>query len=75
MDKPRSAWKLLHIKVGISPFLLINLYLIFALPQSCHFRNIGVESNDGSHSDSLDALGPGGRILNKMCTHSLTAKQ
>ena len=28
MDKARSAWKLLHIKVGLSPFLLMDLYLI-----------------------------------------------
>ena len=28
MDQIRSAWKLLHIKIGLSPFLLMNLYLI-----------------------------------------------
>ena len=31
----------------------------------CHFRNIEVESNDGSHLESLDALGPGRRIFKK----------
>ena len=28
MDKARSAWKLLHIKVGPFLFLLMNFYLI-----------------------------------------------
>ena len=28
MHKARSAWKLLHIKVGPFPFLLMNFYLI-----------------------------------------------
>ena len=28
MHKARSAWKLLHIKVGPFPFLLVNFYLI-----------------------------------------------
>ena len=28
MDKARSAWTLLHIKVAPFPFLLMNLYLI-----------------------------------------------
>ena len=28
MDQARSAWKLLHIKVGPFPFLLMNYYLI-----------------------------------------------
>ena len=55
----RSAWKLLHIKVGLSPFLLMDLYR-FLHYYSCtattlyyHFRNIEVESNDGSHLESL----------------------
>ena len=67
------AWKLLHIdlKVGLSPFLLMDLYLILRY-YSCtaatlyyHFRNIEVESNGGSHLESLDALGPGRRIFKK----------
>ena len=28
MDKTRSSWKLLYVKVGLSPFLLMNLYHI-----------------------------------------------
>ena len=66
-----SAWKLLHIKVDLSPFLLIDLYLILhyysctATTLYCHFRNIEVESNDGSHLESLDALGPGRPIFKK----------
>ena len=69
------------IQVGRSPFLLMLLYLILlyysctAITLSCHFRNIEVESSNDTHFESLDALGPGKRILNKMCTHSLTAKR
>ena len=71
MDLARSAWTLLHIKVSLSPFLLMNLYLILhcysctATTLYCHFRNIEVESNDGSHLESLDALGPVRRISKK----------
>ena len=45
-DKAFSAWKLLYIKVGLSPFLLMNFYLILHAPTAvvqqptCHFRNI-----------------------------------
>ena len=80
MDKAPPVWKLLDIKEGRSPFSLMNLYLILhyysctATTLSCHFRNIEVESSNGSHLESLDALGPGRQILNRMCTHSLTAK-
>ena len=50
MDKACSACKLLHIKVGIFPFLLMNLYLLQQLYiLCCFFRNIEVESDDGSH--------------------------
>ena len=69
MDLPGSAWKLLHIKVGLSPFLLMDLYLILhyysctATTLYCHFLNIKVESNDGSHLEYLDALGPGRQIF------------
>ena len=79
MDYAPPAWKLLDIKVGRSPFLLMNLYFILhyyrctATTLSCHFRNIEVESSNGSHLESLDALGPGRRILNRKCIHSLTA--
>ena len=71
MDQARSAWKLLHIKVGLSPFLLMVLYLILhyysftATTLYCHFQNIVVESKDGSHLESLYALGPGRRIFKK----------
>ena len=81
MNKTRSLWKLLPIKVGRSPFLLMDLYLILhyyscsVTTLYCHFRNIEDESNDGSHLESLDALGPGRRIFKKMCTSSLTAKR
>ena len=73
MDYACSSWKLLSIKVGLSPFLLMDLYLILhyysncctATTLYCHFRNIEVESNDGSHLESLNALGPGRRICKK----------
>ena len=70
----------MHIKVGLPPFLLMNLYLILlsynctATILSSYFRNVEVESNDGSHLESLGALGPG-RILKIMCTRLLTAKR
>ena len=54
IDYACSAWKLLPMKVGLSPFLLMDLYLILhynsctATTLYCHFRNIEVESNDGS---------------------------
>ena len=44
MDKARSAWKLLHIKAGLSPFLLMYLYIILhyysytATTLYCHFE-------------------------------------
>ena len=55
----------------LTPFLLMDLYLILhyysctATTLYCHFRNIEVESNDGSHLESLGALGPGRRIFKK----------
>ena len=83
MNQARSAWELLHIKVGLSTFLLMNLYMYVILHYysctattlSCHFRNIEVESNDGTHLESLDAVGPGRCIFKKMCTRSLVAKR
>ena len=74
MDKVRSAWRLLHIMVGLSPFLLMNLYLILhyysctATTLVCRFRNIEMDSNDDSHLELLDVFGPGWRIIKKMCT-------
>ena len=71
IDYAFSSWKLLPIKVGLSPFLFMDLYLILhyysctATAMYCHFRNIEVESNDDSHLESLDALGPGRRIFKK----------
>ena len=74
-----SSWKLLPVKVGLSPFLLMDLYLILhyysctATTLYCHFRNIEVESNDGSHLESLDALGQEDGYLKNV--HSLANGQ
>ena len=38
-------------------FALLQLYSNH-LVGYCHFQNIEVETNDGSHLESLDALGP-----------------
>ena len=71
IDYACSSWILLPIKVGLSPFLLMDLYLILhyysctATTLYCHFRNIEVESSDGSHLESPDALGPGRRLFKK----------
>ena len=46
----------------VSHFAFLQLY---STTLYCHFRNIEVESNDGSHLESLDALGPGRRIFKK----------
>ena len=76
MDYARSTWILLHIKVGLSPILLMTLYLTLnyykciVTTLSCHFPNIEVESNNVSHLESLDALRPGRRIL-KENVHAL----
>ena len=67
-DWARSAWKLLYINVDLSPFFVdgfVYYYSCTATTLYCHFRNIKVESNDGSHLESLDALGPGRRIFKK----------
>ena len=59
----------MHRNIGLSPFLLMDSYLILhfysctAIALYCHFRNIEVESNDVSHLESLDALGLGRRIF------------
>ena len=34
-----------------------------------------VESDDGGHLESIDALGPGRRILIKGCNQALTVKR
>ena len=71
IDYACSSWKILPIKVSLSPFLLMDLYLILhyynctATTLYCHFRNIEIKSNDGSHLESLDALVPGRRIFKK----------
>ena len=39
------------------------------------FRNIKVKSDDGSHLELPDALGPGKRIIMIKCTQALTVKQ
>ena len=44
-------------------YLILHYYSCTAIALYCHFRNIEVESNDGSHLESLDALGPGRRIF------------
>ena len=71
IDYACSSWEFLPVRVCLSPFLLMDLYLILhyysctATTLNCHFRNIEVESNDGSHLESLDAIGPGRRIFEK----------
>ena len=63
----------MHTKVGLSPVLLKNLYLILhyysctKIILSCYFRKIKVESDDGNYLVSLDALGPGRWLLNMCC--------
>ena len=71
------AYKVLPIVFFVDDFLSH-----FALPTTvvqqptCHFRNIEVESNDDSHLESFDALGPGRWILRKkLCFLSLTVKR
>ena len=47
LDYACSSWKLFPIKVGLSPFLLMDFYLILhyysctATTLYCHFQNIG----------------------------------
>ena len=56
----------------VSHFAPLQLY---SNSVAYHFRNIEVESNDGSHLETLDALGPGRRIFKIMCIHSLIVKR
>ena len=73
--------EIIAYKVGLSPFLLMNLHLILhnsctATTLSCHLETSRSNRMMAAiHLGSLDALGPGRRILKKMCTGSLTAKR
>ena len=66
------AYKGRHIS-----FLLMNLHNICtnALVGDHLLWNIKVESDDGGHLESIDALGPGRRILIKSCNQALTVKR
>ena len=64
--------------------LLMNLHLIctnalvgdhLVLKKKTPFWDIKVESDDGGHLESIDALGPGRRILTKCCNQVLTVKR
>ena len=62
-------------------FLLMNFQIICTntlvgdhLKKRTLFWNIKVESDDGGHLESIDALGPGRRISIKSCTQALTVK-
>ena len=48
----------------VSHFALLQLYSNHPTLY-CHFRNIEVDSKDGSHLESLYALGPGRQIFKK----------
>ena len=54
-------------------YLILHYYSCSATTLYCHFRNIEVESRDGSHLESLGALGPGRRIFKNV--HSLADGQ
>ena len=64
-------------------FLLMNLHIICTntlvddhlVLRKDLFWNIKVESNDGGHLESIDALGPGRRILIESCNQALTVKR
>ena len=49
----------------VSHFALLG-YNFTSTTLTCHFRNIEVKSNDGSHLEFLDAFGPGRRVFKKM---------
>ena len=44
-------------------YLVLHYYSCTATTLNCDFRNIEVESNDDSHLESHDALGPGRRMF------------
>ena len=64
-------------------FLLMNLHIICTntlvgdhlVLKRTLFWNIKVESDDGGHLESIDALGPGRRILVKRWTQALTVRR
>ena len=64
-------------------FLLMNLHIICTntlvedhlVLKKDPFLEHKVESDDGGHLESIDALGPGRRILIKSCTQALTVKR
>ena len=72
------AYKVRHIS-----FLLMNLCIICAnalvgdhlVLKRTLFWNIKVELDDGCHLESIDALGPGRRMLIKSCNEALTVKR
>ena len=71
IDLARSALEIVAYKgrpfsVFVDEFVShFAFYSCTATTLSYHSQNIEVESNDGSHFDSLDALGPGRQILKK----------
>ena len=64
-------------------FLLMNLHIIctnalvgdHVVLKRTLFWNIKVQSDDGGHLKSIDALWPGRRILIKSCNQALTVKR
>ena len=65
-------------------FWLMNLHISFALmhlsvtilsKKRTLFWNIKVESDDGGHLESIDALGPSRRILIESCNQALTVQR
>ena len=72
------AYKGRHIS-----FLLMNLHIICTnallgdhlVLKMDLFWNTKVESDDGGHLESIDALGPGRRILIKICNQALSVKR
>ena len=64
-------------------FLLMNLHIICTntlgddrlVLKKGPFLEHKVESDDGGHLESIDALGPGRRTLIKSCTQALTFKR
>ena len=59
----------LHI---ICTYTLVGDHLVL---KRTLFWNIKVESDDDGHLESIDAFGPGRRILIKSCTQALTIKR
>ena len=59
------AYKRRPFSVFVDEFVPHFALQLYSNTLYCHFRNIEVELNDGSHLESLDALGPGKRIFKK----------